>query len=93
MAELLEALCYYNSQMYPNFAKSALAPSPFVAPMSEVHSLTPSMRHAFISMALGHCILNLPDERRLGPSPSGQLPVVPISDPIPGPITGTAGRL
>ncbi|POR36255.1 Uncharacterized protein TPAR_03551 [Tolypocladium paradoxum] len=94
LAEMHEATHYYNSQIYPYLAQHQLAPNPFVAPIVGIGILPTSMRHALISLALGHRILQLAVEHRHDTSPTNFLPMPgPISGPIPGPVTGAAGKL
>ncbi|KND86305.1 hypothetical protein TOPH_09063 [Tolypocladium ophioglossoides CBS 100239] len=94
LAEMHEATHYYNSQIYPYLAQHQLAPNPFVAPIIGIGALPTSMRHALISLALGHRILQLNVEHRHDTNPTSLLPMPgPISGPMPGPITGAAGKL
>ncbi|KYK61146.1 hypothetical protein DCS_02287 [Drechmeria coniospora] len=94
LSDIAEAAVYYNAQVYPSLLANQLAPSPFIGPICGIDLAPPSMRHALISMALGHRILQLPPEHRIDGRPAGMLPATgAISDPLPGPITGPAGKL
>ncbi|PHH82036.1 hypothetical protein CDD83_3382 [Cordyceps sp. RAO-2017] len=56
---MLEAAYYFNAEIYPFLAAHQLAPTPFVAPIVRVEHHPPSMRHAIVSLVLGHRVLHL----------------------------------
>lgn len=49
-----------NCQVYPDLISNQLAANPFVLPILNLHAIPSSMRHALVSIALGHRIHTLP---------------------------------
>ncbi|KAI9150431.1 Phomenoic acid biosynthesis cluster-specific transcriptional regulator [Paramyrothecium foliicola] len=91
-ADLAEAARYYNAYIYPSLITCQLAPNPFVAPVSSVECIPPSLGHALVSMTLRHRILQHNINRRPNSSsrssPSSDSPSPPSSPPS---LLGSSG--
>ncbi|OHF01767.1 C6 zinc finger domain-containing protein [Colletotrichum orchidophilum] len=61
--DIAEASVYWNEQVYPFFYENQLTNSPWVVPISHLHSMKPYRRHGLVTMAIEHHMSRLSPTR------------------------------
>ncbi|KAK3693138.1 fungal-specific transcription factor domain-containing protein [Podospora appendiculata] len=59
--DIVEALCYYNSAVYPDYTSNQLEPSPFIiqCPLPVISLVPTAIVHTLVSVALSHRLFTL----------------------------------
>ncbi|KAK3353728.1 fungal-specific transcription factor domain-containing protein [Lasiosphaeria hispida] len=58
--DIVEALAYYNTRLYPDAISHQLAPNPFIIPIPSLHLIPASIVHALVSVAISHRLFQIP---------------------------------
>ncbi|KAK0718966.1 hypothetical protein B0T21DRAFT_404316 [Apiosordaria backusii] len=65
MFDVIEAMLYYNTRIYPDLQTHQLGPSQFVFPMLTVEDIPLSILHTLVSVTINHRIIQMSNETDL----------------------------
>ncbi|KAK3311094.1 fungal-specific transcription factor domain-containing protein [Chaetomium strumarium] len=62
VCDIIDAMLYYNSHIYPDLIRHQLGPNSFVIPLTIVENCPPAITHTLVSITISHRILQVAED-------------------------------